>query len=200
MLRLGADAIAYLSSPLNRETYGQAEFAASLAIAKLVLHASAHDTTYLARCLIGDTRNPPSIRVWNLISLAGLRSADPNVATRLLALLPNFVMVYVSLLRLPLSDVSNESAAPNVNHAFASVKLWMLIARKSCMETSVHDTTGNDTLDSDGAERRVWNELWPPFERLIQSFISDPDGEMPASSCLAVIGLPVTSDVVFSLY
>ncbi|KAF8590616.1 hypothetical protein K439DRAFT_1382139 [Ramaria rubella] len=180
VLRAGADAISHLSYPPYRETYGNAEFSASLAVADLILHASTHtDDTFLAQSLAGDTRSPSAVRVWNLVVLASLKRASPESAQKLLNLLPNFVMAYVSSLRLPLSGVLNESAAPSVNHAFASVKLWMLLARKAYFREN-RPSIGQDASDSDNEERKIWNEMWPPFERLlIQSMVDGPSGEMP---------------------
>lgn len=176
VLRACSDAVSYLSSPTYRETYGQVEFTASLAVVKLVLHASTHVDTFLTQSLVGEARSSTAVRVWNLVALGGLKSPTSDAAQKLLVLLPHFVIAYVSLLRLPMSGVLNESAAPNVNHGFASVKLWMLVARKACM----HDASG--VSDPDRGERMVWNELWPPFERLLVQSLSDgPNVEKPVS-------------------
>lgn len=176
VLRACSDAVSYLSYPVYRETYGQMEFLASLAVVKLVLHASTYVDT-LMQSLVGETRNPTAVRVWNLVSLGSLKSPTSDAAQKLLVLLPHFVVAYVSLLRVPMFGVLNESAAPSVNHAFASVKLWMLIARKA----SVHDTAG--APDSDSAERMVWNELWHPFEKLLVQTLTDgPNAEKPVSA------------------
>jgi hypothetical protein len=174
ILRACSDAVSYLSSPIYRETYGQVEFAASLAVVDLVLYASMHVDTFLMQSLVGETRGSTAVRVWNLVALGGLKRPTPDASEKLLVLLPHFVVAYVSLLRLPMSGTLNESAS--VNHGFASVKLWMLIARKACM----HDASG--VPDSDRAERMVWNELWPPFERLLVQSLSDgPNVEKPVS-------------------
>lgn len=179
VLRLCSDAVPYLSSPIYRETYGQVEFTASLAVVKLALHPSIHVDTFLAQSLVGETRSSTPVRVWNLVALGGLKTSKSDGAQKLLLLLPHFMVAYVSLLRAAISGVLNESAAPSVNHAFASVKLWMLIARKTCMEDTM-DEVG--ALSSDNAERMVWNELWPPFERLlVQSLGDGPNAERPVS-------------------
>lgn len=117
--------------------------------------------------------------MWNLIALAGLETPSPDGPQNLLALFPNFVAVFASSLRLPLSGVLNDSAALSVNHAFASVKLWILLVRRSCSDMESSAITAHP-VESDDAERMVWNELWPPFERLlIQSLSNRSSGEKP---------------------
>lgn len=174
------DTVSYLSSPVYREFYGQVEFTTSLAVVKLALHASTPANTFLAQSLVGEARGSTPVRVWNLVALGGLKSPEPDKAQMLLVLLPHFVVAYVSLLRGAMSGVLNESAAPSVNHAFASVKLWMLIARKTCMQDTTDNTT--EASSSDNAERMVWNALWPPFESLlVQSLKDGANAERPVS-------------------
>ncbi|KAF8522278.1 hypothetical protein BU17DRAFT_44873 [Hysterangium stoloniferum] len=180
MQQLGVDALSYLSYPTYRETYRQAEFTACRTCAECFLHASSYNHSFLVQSVSGEAAfGSVSVRVWNLITLAGLETPSPDGAQKLLTLLPNFVAVFASSLRLPLSGVLNDSAALSVNHAFASVKLWILLARRSCsdMESSI---IAAHPVESDGAERLVWNELWPPFERLlVQSLSNLSSGEKP---------------------
>jgi hypothetical protein len=57
------------------------------------------------------------------------------------------------------------SAGPEVNHAFAAIKLWLLLALRTGYEKPAG--TSSDVIDSDTEQRRIWNEVWPPFERLL---------------------------------
>lgn len=68
----------------------------------------------------------------------------------------------------------SESAMADVNHAYAAIKLWLMIALR--FRTS--DTRHGDDM----ATRVVWNELWPPFESLVRVFEADAlTGHTPVS-------------------
>lgn len=54
-----------------------------------------------------------------------------------------------------------EAAITDINHAYISIKVWLIIAQ---MKAS-RDGSGCST-----EALIVWNELWPPFESLIQFF------------------------------
>lgn len=69
----------------------------------------------------------------------------------------------------------------NLNQAFAAVKFWVLLCRK--MHTPVAHAIAQDAdeltalgrrnvsmveeSEESRTERRVWNELWPPFEGIL---------------------------------
>jgi len=168
LLRVAGDAVTYLSYPTYREGHGQTDFTASLTTAKLILK-SGQEAPSLFRSILGDTRSPVAVRVWNLLVLATLEYDDPGLSGTLLTFLPQFVSVYAAALRIPSPLASHEFAALNVNYAFASLKLWILLARKT-----------HASSELDAAERMVWNELWPPFERLfVQSLEESSNTDKP---------------------
>ncbi|KIJ44066.1 hypothetical protein M422DRAFT_252559 [Sphaerobolus stellatus SS14] len=176
VLLIAQDAILYLSYPIYRESYGQTEFSASLAAAKLISIASQEQPSIL-RSALGDSRSPATVRVWNLLAIAVLETADEELARIMVSFIPQFVSVYSASLRIPSPLAGNDTAALNVNHAFASIKLWILLTRKLYSSEAQRVTMA---LGADNVERMIWNELWPPFERLfVQALGENSNGEKP---------------------
>lgn len=70
------------------------------------------------------------------------------------------------------SDVQDHAHA-DISTAYASIKLWLLLARKAACEHPGVDASGA-LVDGEGvAAKMVWNELWPPFETVITVFEGD---------------------------
>jgi hypothetical protein len=57
----------------------------------------------------------------------------------------------------------SESAVVDVEHAFIALKLWLLLAQMPL---------ANLTRESYSV-KAIWNELWPPFEALVNLFQAD---------------------------
>lgn len=57
----------------------------------------------------------------------------------------------------------SESAVADVEHAFIALKLWLLLAQMPL---------ANPTRESPSV-KVIWNELWPPFEALVNLFKAD---------------------------
>ena len=61
--------------------------------------------------------------------------------------------------------------ASEVNQAFIAIKLWLLLARRSSEEALLIDENAAlaamTCTSEDRSASLVWNELWPPFERLV---------------------------------
>lgn len=72
-------------------------------------------------------------------------------------------------------------SAADVNRAYIAIKLWLLLARKCFEESTVSQIENSavftkvDNVDEDINTRMVWNELWPPFEKLVT--LSESDAE-----------------------
>lgn len=173
LVRLGVDAVSYFS--LGREgPFTASDFQGYVAVAKLILSVTNINSSFIGQVMSGDNKNPPSIRVWNLLTLATLEHSDPVVAWKLFELLPTFSFLHTITLRFANQGHYDHSALA-VNHAFASVKLWLLLARV-CHKTTKLDRRNEE---SDRAERQVWNALWPPFESLLVQTSDSPNGEAP---------------------
>ena len=73
-----------------------------------------------------------------------------------------------------------------VNHAFIAIKLWLLLALKCSVQSQDADNNdaanGSGKISTDRYESSVWNELWPPFQRLIALFEADWDEDNVDSS------------------
>ena len=71
------------------------------------------------------------------------------------------------------SPDDQDRAHSDISYAYASIKLWLLLARKAAREHPGVDATGA-LQDGEGlAAKMVWNELWPPFEAVITAFETD---------------------------
>jgi len=67
------------------------------------------------------------------------------------------------------------SAAANINHCYASVKLWLLLDRMLSQDPESPD--GPTAVPKTGPFV-IWNELWPPFSDLISAHEADvPKGQ-----------------------
>ncbi len=65
---------------------------------------------------------------------------------------------------------AQDHAHADISYAYASIKLWLLLARKAASDHPGVDATGA-LQDGEGlAAKMVWNELWPPFETVIAAF------------------------------
>lgn len=54
----------------------------------------------------------------------------------------------------------------DISRAYASIKLWLLLTQKvsNGSEENLKQQKSSDEGDS---SRKVWNELWPPFESVV---------------------------------
>ncbi|GJJ12125.1 hypothetical protein Clacol_006366 [Clathrus columnatus] len=174
MVRIGVDAMSYFS--LGREgPFTVTDFHLYVATAQLVLYVSNVNSSFITQVMSPDNRNPPSVRIWNLVTLASLEQSDSTAGQKLFKLLPTFSYLYAATLRFASSGSQYDHSALAVNHAFASVKLWLLLARKCHQARNL----ARRSEESDKAERQVWNELWPPFERLLVQTLENPNAEVP---------------------
>ncbi len=89
---------------------------------------------------------------------------DPseNWITLMYMQLPTFSSAYQATLRgyLQAGTSPPESAITDINHAYVAIKLWLMLAQKR----AVKEDEGSISAFM------VWNELWPPFESLVNVF------------------------------
>lgn len=129
------------------------------------------------RCLseFQNQRNPQiilSIRLCNVLVLAALQSSEYGFLSEILSQLPVFSVAFKNLLsgNTLSTELPKELTAAVVNHAYTSIKLWLLLARKCKSHTgSISESLNPYAEEVEYEELRVWNELWPPFERLLTS-------------------------------
>ncbi len=100
--------------------------------------------------------------------------------------LPTFSLAYHTALRMhvQLTGIPSDLSASEVNHAFISIKLWLLLAQKCTNAIGTSDPFAEPAERSAGdrSVSMVWNELWPPFERLVSLFEIDLEEETPEGS------------------
>lgn len=65
------------------------------------------------------------------------------------------------------SNGLSRNAGSEVSHAYAAIKLWLLLAQRAGDGRRDQVVVGLEGAGSDIQQRRIWNEAWPPFERLL---------------------------------
>ncbi|KAI9070388.1 hypothetical protein FKP32DRAFT_1586228 [Trametes sanguinea] len=174
-VRLADDGLYFLYHEGTADGALQADFAASLAIAKLVMQGAEVKPPLLGSL----DKNTMAVRVWNILLIGSLSRASSTTATLLFQHFPSFTLTYCT----SLSPYTNPSGLDNpdnqdrahadISYAYASIKLWLLLARKVAGEQSTMDASGALRDNEGSAAKMVWNELWPPFESVVSAFEAD---------------------------
>ncbi|KDQ60796.1 hypothetical protein JAAARDRAFT_173016 [Jaapia argillacea MUCL 33604] len=181
LLNLTDDCLSYLQTYIPSEGYSEADFHASQMAANLILTGAKNDPQIFSR-LSPDAqtekyvRSTLSVRAWNMIVLSALRESSLMSVSAVLEHFSTFLAIYYASLRGFTTNISNlsESAAPDINHAYAAIKLWMLLVRKRHQNTM--KLAGEAKGQEDATTRMVWNDLWPPFETIVAAFEGDAQG------------------------
>lgn len=63
---------------------------------------------------------------------------------------------------------ANPRVGEEVSHAYASMKLWLLL----CSQDENGMWTKRESRKT-ATQLQVWNEMWPPFERLILTSLTN---------------------------
>ncbi|THH16358.1 hypothetical protein EW146_g4274 [Bondarzewia mesenterica] len=170
--RLADDAVWYLQTHGTHERYGEAEFNASLSIAKLVLYGTERDPEIIHRAILEQqsekaTRQFLGMRGWNILVLAALNHLTAIPGSVLMSHFSAFVYTYCDSLASPLyGNPDITGVAVTISHAYAAIKLWLLLDRKLAMdEWAAKEVNPNDSA----LTVMIWNELWPPFQHLIST-------------------------------
>lgn len=116
------------------------------------------------------------LKVWSALALGAL--VDSPESPALLMNMISFGISYSNALnglsdQLSSQGVFAPSAGSEVNHGYAAVKLWLLLAQRVGDRGQMDEKA--EIVNSDGEQRRVWNEAWPPFERLLNLSITNSD-------------------------
>ncbi|KAG1827253.1 uncharacterized protein BJ212DRAFT_1256361 [Suillus subaureus] len=145
------------------------ELSASISVARLVLHAVGVGHASLSEMISEgfekSTQAGTVVRAWNILLLGVLSdSADTHIRV-LLPQLNVFTPAYYKCLGTYVLEgtTPSESAVADVEHAFIALKLWLLLAQMPL---------ANLTRESPSV-KAIWNELWPPFEALVNLFKVD---------------------------
>ncbi|KAI1795782.1 hypothetical protein LXA43DRAFT_1163651 [Ganoderma leucocontextum] len=174
-LTLAHDSLGYLHHESTADGLMQSDFITSQAIAKMIMQGAEVQPSLLG----GLAKTPITVRVWNILALAALSRLSGSSAALLFEHFPIFTHAYFTSLQpyqtvhAPDSSDAQDHAHANISTAYASIKLWLLLACKAASEHPGVDASGA-LQDGEGlAAKMVWNELWPPFETIITAFEGD---------------------------
>lgn len=190
--RLGVDGIAYLQTRSPQGVNAEAEVNVSLSIANLILYSWKIDAELIQQLVsdqssevgpfkllgirthMGHIQKPTrqlSVNVWNILLLAALLHKSPGPGVLLMRHFPVFVTAYRESLAASSSvSLGIVNAAANINHCYASVKLWLLLERMLSQAPEVPD---GKTLITKVMPFVIWNDLWTPFSDLITAYEAD---------------------------
>lgn len=116
------------------------------------------------------------MRAWNILAIAALSDkADTIWPTQLFKQLKAFSATHFNALSpyiYPAGPVSDLASA-DFNQGYVGIRLWLMLAKRSedarRIEEPVYDS--------------VWNELWPPFEGIVNVLEAEAqNGVSPVSS------------------
>ncbi|KAI0273752.1 hypothetical protein BC834DRAFT_227074 [Gloeopeniophorella convolvens] len=169
LAKLGADGVSYLQSHTQQGGNAEIEVNTSLAAAKLVLHGSEFDVELIPQLLseqsVERSSRQLNVHTWNILLLAALLHENARPGALITAYFPSFVSTYREALASSSSMVQGiVSAAANINHCYASVKLWLLLER---MLSQPQEPQEGVVPAATAGPFIIWNELWPPFANLI---------------------------------
>lgn len=158
------------------------------------------------------------VRAWNLLILQALREPSATIAVQLFSYLPLYAQAFETELQVAFNAGSSALIPPpgviaDVTHAATGARLWLLLARRRFMTmlelqsdavledmAALYDAspTPQRTLLDDGetnvAEWRAWNELWPALERFARALVQD--GAPVANGTLAELAWAQLVDLV----
>lgn len=107
--------------------------------------------------------------MWNALAIAALE--DHTFASALFKYLHSFSFSYSSSLQhLPSTSSASvfDSTPADVSQAYTAIKLWLLAARiRNLGIDDAEESVLKVDEDVAYAERRVWNAVWPSFERIL---------------------------------
>lgn len=196
MTRLGVEGITYLQARNLQGVHAETEVNVSLSIANLILYSwtvypepfhqlfSEQISEVSPRSSLGirasiDYNHTQkfvrqlSINTWNVLLLAALTHMSPGPGALLIKHFSAFVTTYREALAASSSAIHGVVlAAANINHCYASVKLWLLLERMLSQTSGTPDADGRAPIPK-AMPFVIWNELWPPFSDLITAYEAD---------------------------
>ncbi|KAJ2931375.1 hypothetical protein H1R20_g5743, partial [Candolleomyces eurysporus] len=166
------------------------DFQVSMSVARIVLQALEMDptsSTYSA--LETSYRLVNSLRSWTVLALTALQEEPSRKWVLILYQhFMSFSYTYLAAMRTyAQSNLSSESAASDINQAYVATKLWLMLAQR----------VSNMTGAGDGPMLRVWNELWPVFESIIDGL--EVEARAGLSSTLLVLASTTVADLLLFL-
>ncbi|KZT67735.1 hypothetical protein DAEQUDRAFT_712938 [Daedalea quercina L-15889] len=173
--KLSVDAISFFcyDASLGRDNVS---FDALLAAANLLLDIAHYQTG-----AIRIWQRSATLRAWNILVLAALQSRHSRSASLVLDLFTPFASAYCNSLigyqRIggPYQTAQYDPVHTDVSIAYASIKLWLLLAQHVAAQKQRSASAFGEGTQQGGSgvsetilmSKMIWNELWPPFERVV---------------------------------
>ncbi|EGN95947.1 hypothetical protein SERLA73DRAFT_93794 [Serpula lacrymans var. lacrymans S7.3] len=195
---LASSGLYFLQNHVWSSTICDEELSASLAVAKIILRAADFSPTVVPE-LISDhlekfSRINTSMRTWNVLTLAALSDTSGQHGTILFPHFSAFTPAYYASLGtyVHARALPPESAVADIDHAYLSIKLWLLLAQTMSLSNDKVDPGALSVAQDDRADlaiKTVWNELWPPFESIVESCIQTENSPLATIVCSSVANL-----------
>ncbi|KAF9264659.1 hypothetical protein L218DRAFT_195329 [Marasmius fiardii PR-910] len=170
------------------DSRSEKDLTVSLVIAKMVLTSVGEPGAMVKMAEQGNEklgRQSMTMRGWNVLLLAVLMEGSEPWWDLMLSQLGSLSVAHHAVLKnyIQPTGAITESAIPDINHAYITIKLWLILAQK----ISAAIGTGNDLAF------KVWENLWPPFETLLYVFEAEVQAGLPTT--LAVLAWSTVADL-----
>ncbi|KAL0946866.1 hypothetical protein HGRIS_013032 [Hohenbuehelia grisea] len=168
-----------------------ADFNASVAVARMILEATTRDQNIMIRlsehAMEKPSRQGLGVRGWNIMAFAALSDQSGVWAKTVLDQVQTFSIVHHAALRsVVLSNGPLDAARTDINYAYIAIKLWILLTKMVSKKEDVDWTTW----------LRVWNQLWFPFQSLLNLL----EDEVTAESTLATVTWSSVAELIYFIY
>ncbi|EGO21469.1 hypothetical protein SERLADRAFT_372111 [Serpula lacrymans var. lacrymans S7.9] len=195
---LASSGLYFLQNHVWSSTICDEELSASLAVAKIILRAADFSPTKFSRI-------NTSMRTWNVLTLAALSDTSGQHGTILFPHFSAFTPAYYASLGtyVHARALPPESAVADIDHAYLSIKLWLLLAQTMSLSNDKVDPGALSVAQDDRADlaiKTVWNELWPPFESIVESCIQTENSLTTVDQPLATIVCSSVANLFLLVY
>ncbi|VDB82999.1 unnamed protein product [Peniophora sp. CBMAI 1063] len=191
--RLPHDALKYLLAQGASQGQIESDFDASLRVAQMVFDGVEHSADFFHQGIqehLNSKASRLSLKTWNIFVLASISRDLPQSAQALLRHFPIFAATFHECLLSP-STMGPTDKASTINHGYISIKLWLLLGKK------LSDAALEPLHASNVLAFRFWNDLWPPFLRVLTMLMTGAHGG--ASSAMASVASTSVADLLLFL-
>lgn len=175
VLSNASEAATFLQERLPDAGYTEAEYAANVAVSKLITQVINVDPKIIPALMGSEI----TVRTWNFLLFSILTMDWSDSGLNLWRALSRFSQSYNKMIQSMMSSprtLLQDTTSIDISNALLSMRLWMLLVQQICDQSALSTVVGH-VMDRDHCERLLWNEIWPPFERLLSVSISLHDSE-----------------------
>ncbi|KAF5315600.1 hypothetical protein D9611_004713 [Ephemerocybe angulata] len=164
------------------------DFNVSLVVARIIFRALEQDPTATNSSMEITYKLVNSLRSWVVLAIAALQEdSGKSWVLILYQHFGSFSHAYLATMRTyAQSNLSSESAASDINLAYIAAKVWLMVAQR------VSSLTGT----ADGPMLRIWNDVWPVFESLIDGLEMEARAGL-SSSLLVLVSATIADLLIF---